>query len=400
MTEHLSPSTDSPRTAIRFEEDRFLEYPAIRWSLSHLKDLAATTPVSRRPGTPDIFGAAEAAASERLDAMRFTDLDGRSRTWSASLEETHTDGILVLHRGRCLYEKYFGALQSDLPHACFSITKSYVATLAATLVHEGALDEQQSISHYLPELAGTAFADASLRECLDMQVGIAYLENYADPNTDFWAYSRASGLRPYARGATAARSIQEYLHGLRKLGHHGTVFAYKSVNTEVLSWVITRICGETLSGMLSRRIWSRIGCEHDANLVVDSKGVEMAGAGLSACLRDLAKFGELMRCDGAWHSAQVIPAAVVADIRRGSDRSRFAPAGYTLLSGYSYRSMWWISHNEFGVFEGRGIHGQRLYIAPRAELVIARFASHPTAANSANDPITLPAFLALAKQLA
>jgi CubicO group peptidase (beta-lactamase class C family) len=400
MTEHLSPSADSPQPPIRFEDDRFLEYPANRWSLSHLRDLAATTPVSRGAGTPGDLGAAPAAAQEKLDAMRFTDLDGRIRAWSASLQDTRTDGILVLHRGRCLYEKYFGALQSDLPHACFSITKSYVATLAATLVHEGALDEQQKISHYLPELAGTAFADASLRECLDMQVGIAYLENYADPATDFWAYSRASGLRPYARGATAARSIQEYLRGLRKLGNHGTVFAYKTVNTEVLSWVMTRICGESLSGLLSDRIWSRIGCEYDANLVVDSDGVEMAGAGLSACLRDLARFGELMRCDGAWHSAQVIPAAVVADIRRGSDRSRFAPAGYTLLSGYSYRSMWWISHNEFGVYEGRGIHGQRLYIAPRAELVIARFASHPTAANSANDPITLPAFLALAKQLA
>ena len=184
------------------------------------------------------------------------------------------------------------------------------------------------------------------------------------------------------------------------MGDHGTAFAYKTVNTEVLSWVMTRICGESLSSMLSRRLWSRLGCEHDANLVVDSNGVEMAGAGLSACLRDLAKFGELMRCDGAWHSTQIIPAAVVADIRRGSDRSRFAPAGYTLLTGYSYRSMWWVSHNEFVVFEGRGIHGQRLYIAPRAQLVIARFASHPTAANSANDPITLPAFLALAKQLA
>jgi CubicO group peptidase (beta-lactamase class C family) len=400
MTKQISPDADSPHPPIRFEDDRFLEYPAIRWSLSHLKDLAATTPVSHGPGTPDSLGAAGAAVQDSLDAMSFTDLDGRSRTWSASLQDTRTDGILVLHRGRCLYEKYFGALQPDLPHACFSITKSYVATLAATLVHEGTLDEQQTIAHYLPELAGTAFADASLRECLDMQVGIAYQENYADPNTDFWAYSRASGLRPYAQGATGARGVHEYLRGLRKLGPHGTVFAYKTVNTEVLSWVMTRVCGEPLSGMLSRRIWSRIGCEQDANLVVDSNGVEMAGAGLSACLRDLARFGELMRCDGAWHSAQVIPAAVVADIRRGSDRSRFSPAGYTLLSGYSYRSMWWISHNEFGVFEGRGIHGQRLYIAPRAQLVVARFASHPTAANSANDPITLPALLALAKQLA
>ena len=103
----------------------------------------------------------------------------------------------------------------------------------------------------------------------------------------------------------------------------------------------------------------------------------------------------MMRCDGAWRGRQVIPAAVVADITRGADPGKFAMAGYTLLPGYSYRNMWWVSHDSLGVYEGRGIHGQRLYIAPAAELVIARFCSHPIAASSANDPVTLPAFRAL-----
>ena len=106
-----------------------------------------------------------------------------------------------------------------------------------------------------------------------------------------------------------------------------------------------------------------------------------------------------MRCEGAWGGKQVIPAEVIADIRRGSDPAKFAPAGYTLLPGYSYRNMWWVSHNPLGVFEGRGIHGQRLYIAPKAELVITRFASHPVASSAANDPITLPAFAAMSHML-
>jgi CubicO group peptidase (beta-lactamase class C family) len=399
MTDRTLP-TGEPQPPIRFEDDRFFAYPAIRWSLSHLPELARTAIVAHRPGVGSAWHAADSSAEAALDALPFMDLDGHERTWSASLADTYADGIVVLHRGRCLYEKYFGALESDWPHACFSITKSYVATLAAALVHEGALDGQARISHYLPELAGTAFADASLREVMDMQVGIDYAENYADPDTDFWAYSRASGLRPYSGAASGPRTIHEYLRGLKKTGSHGVAFAYKSVNTEVLSWVITRVCAESLRALLSRRIWSRIGCEGDANLVVDSEGTEMAGAGLCARLRDLARFGELMRCEGACQSTQVIPAAVVADIRRGGERGRVVQAGYQLLGGYSYRNMWWVSHNEFGMFEARGIHGQRLYIAPGAELVIARFASHPTAANSANDPISLPAFLALARHLA
>jgi CubicO group peptidase (beta-lactamase class C family) len=127
--------------------------------------------------------------------------------------------------------------------------------------------------------------------------------------------------------------------------------------------------------------------------------VEMGGAGLSANLRDLCRFGELLRCEGAWNRRQILPAAVIADIRRGSDPGKFAQAGYALLPGYSYRNMWWVSHNSMDMFEARGIHGQRLYIAPRAELVIARFASHPIATSMANDPITLPAFAAVAQWL-
>jgi CubicO group peptidase (beta-lactamase class C family) len=94
-----------------------------------------------------------------------------------------------------------------------------------------------------------------------------------------------------------------------------------------------------------------------------------------------------------------VPAAVVADIRRGSDPAKFAKAGYTLLPGYSYRSMWWVAHDELDAFEARGIHGQRLYIAPKAQMVVARFASHPIASSAANDPVTLPALRALGRML-
>jgi CubicO group peptidase (beta-lactamase class C family) len=90
---------------------------------------------------------------------------------------------------------------------------------------------------------------------------------------------------------------------------------------------------------------------------------------------------------------------VVADIRRGGDVGRFAKAGYQLLPGYSYHNMWWVGPQELGIYEARGIHGQRLYIAPKSELVIARFASHPVAASAANDPITLAAFAALTRLL-
>jgi CubicO group peptidase (beta-lactamase class C family) len=388
-----------PAKQIRFEDDRFLEFPQIRWSLSHMRELTPTAAVWRGTRAASDLGTASRGTEADIDSMTFQDMHGRTRNWNNSLKDTYTDGIVVLHRGRRIYERYFGALQPQLPHACFSITKSYAATLAATLIQERALDENKTVSHYLPEMAGTAYQDATLRQVLDMQIGVAYSELYSDPRAHIWDYARAGGLRPRAADYKGPKSFYEYLMTLRPEGAHGSGFAYKTVNTEVMCWVMKRIVGVGLAEMLSQRIWSRIGCEEDGCITVDSIGVPMGGGGLNAGLRDLCRFGELLRCEGAYQGEQIIPAAVVADIRRGSDPAKFAVAGYTLLPGYSYRNMWWVSHNPHGMFEARGIHGQRLYIAPRAELVIARFSSHPIATSAANDPITLPAFAALSALL-
>ena len=331
-----------------------------------------------------------------IDAIAFDDPQGTRHTWADSLAHTYTDGIIVLHRGVRIYERYFGALQPQRPHSCFSITKSYAATLAATLIHERTLDENKPVAYYLPEMAATAYEDATLREVLDMQVGVQARKITRIRRRKFGTtLSRAGGLRARGPEYAGPSNYYEYLVTLRKSGSHGEIFEYKTVNTEVLCWVMQRVTGIPLAEMLSQRIWAPIGCEEDGYVAVDSIGVVMGGGGLSATLRDLCRFGELMRCEGAWRGKQVIPAGVIADIRRGSDPAKFV--GYTLLPGYSYRNMWWVTHNALGAFEARGIHGQRLHIAPRADLVIARFCSHPIATSAANDPVTLPAFDAVTR---
>jgi CubicO group peptidase (beta-lactamase class C family) len=301
----------------------------------------------------------------------------------------------VLHRGKLVYERYVGAGQPHVPHACFSVTKSYAATLCAMLVHEGLLDDRKTIPHWLPEMQGTAYADASLRQVMDMQIGVAYSEAYSDPDAEIWKFARAGGFKPRPVGYQGPQNLYEYLQTLRKEGAHGEAFAYKTVNTELMCWVMKRATGVGLADMLSERIWQHLGCEEDAYVSVDSIGVPFGGGGLSATTRDLARFGELMRCEGAVGGRQIIAAEVVADCARGESPAKFAKAGYTLIPGYSYRNMWWVTHNAHGAYEARGIHGQRLYIAPKAELVVARFASHPISYSAANDPITVPALMAL-----
>jgi CubicO group peptidase (beta-lactamase class C family) len=120
---------------------------------------------------------------------------------------------------------------------------------------------------------------------------------------------------------------------------------------------------------------------------------------MNLTLRDLARFGETMRLDGRFNGQQIVPKSIVDDIRRGGHRESFGRAGYRTLPGGSYRTMWWVLHNANGAYSARGIHGQGLYIDPKAEMVIARFASHHQAANSNYDATSLPAYQAVADLL-
>jgi CubicO group peptidase (beta-lactamase class C family) len=113
----------------------------------------------------------------------------------------------------------------------------------------------------------------------------------------------------------------------------------------------------------------------------------------------MARFGEMIRLGGKWQGQQVVPRAVIDDIRGGASREAFVHGGYTTLPGWSYHNQWWISHDDHGAFMARGIHGQAIYVDPKAEMVIARFASHPLASNLLLDPTSLPAYRAVAEYL-
>ncbi|MBB6305579.1 MULTISPECIES: serine hydrolase domain-containing protein [Rhizobium] len=375
---------------VTYESDTFLDFPQIRWSLSHMRELRPTLNVRRGGSVSSPLEYED--MSETIDALTFTDMNGRVRTFADALFDTYTDGFLVLRRGRIIYERYFGALQRHLPHACHSITKSYAGTLAASFVHEGVLDDQNTILSYLPELRGTAWEDATLRQVMDMRTGLNYSEEYSDSDASVWKYARASGWRPRSGNYDGPKTIYDYLKTITKNGAHGKALAYKTVNTEVMTWVLERVTGRAFADLLHERLWAPLGCEEDGYILTDAAGTAIAGAGLSATLRDMARFGELMRREGAWGGKQLIPASVVQDVQQHTDLTRSVNAD-------EYRSMWWGAPKEMGGFLAAGIHGQRLYVLPDHELLIARFASHPIASASASEPIIAPQMVALTRLL-
>ncbi|MCZ0733854.1 serine hydrolase domain-containing protein [Phreatobacter sp. AB_2022a] len=386
------PPTDR---IVAFADGSFRSFPQSRWAWSNMRQLVPTVAVWRGPGPASALPRAEID----LDPLRFTTMDGQPMTFAEAVAATYADGILVLHRGRVVYERYCGALEAHKPHIAMSVTKSFVGTLAGALVADGLVDAEAPVTRYVAELGRSAFGDASVRQVMDMTTGLRYTEVYTDETSGVWGLRKANGMAAREPGYSGAATLYDFLVAQEKQGEHGAAFAYKTVNTDVLAWILRRASGRSLADLLAERIWSQLGAEEDAFFTVDSIGTESGGGGLNTTLRDLARFGEMMRCRGAFNGRQIVAESAVADIMRGGDPEKFKPAGYATLPGWSYRSMWWVSHNAHGAYMARGIHGQSIYVDPKAETVIVRYGSHPQAGNVANDPVTLPAFMAVAKAL-
>jgi CubicO group peptidase (beta-lactamase class C family) len=387
---------------IKFEDGSYFRFPQLRWSFSNWRQLKQSVPLRRGPGAATAFTRAERAD---IDGLTFIPLgkpyfQNNQMTWKASLAANYTDAIVVLHKGKIVYERYFGVTTAETQHIAFSVTKSYVGTLAAILVAEGKLDPEKPVTAYVPELAASGFGDATVRQVMDMTTGIAFDETYTNPNADIVRHARAGGVSPRPPGYDGPDGFLAFLMTIGKQGEHGERFTYRTANTDALGWIVARAGGASLRDQLESRIWSKLGAEQDAAMNVDAQGTVFGGGGLMLSARDMARFGEMMRLGGKWQGRQVVPASAIADIVRGGGVTEFAKNGlYPTLPGWSYRNQWWISHNANGAYMARGIHGQALYIDPKAEMVIARFASHPVAGNVAFDPTSIPAYHALALYL-
>ena len=382
---------------VRQTDGSYYQFPRSRWSFSNMRSLFPTINMRRGAGHPSALPEHQ---RDDLDAVTFVPIGGTERMrWDSALSASYADAILIMHRGVIVYERYFGVTTRHTPHMSFSMTKSYYGTLAAMLVAEGSLDENAAVAHYIPELSNSGFGDATVRQILDMTTAIRYSEDYTNPNAEVFSFALAGGIFPRPAGYSGPDGFYAYLPTIEKDGQHGAQFSYKSVNTEVLGWLIARVTGRNPVDVLQERIWGRLGAEEDAYMLTDSHGTGWAAGGLNATLRDHARFGEMMRQGGHLNGQQIVPEAVVARIRQGASRTDFASAGYRMLPGWSYRDQWWVSHNGNGAFAARGVHGQTIYIDPAAEMVIVRLASHPMAANAAMDPVSLPAYQAIADHL-
>ena len=369
-----------PTAASRIGPGNWSRLPWLRWShlnrsrmLPNVAVWRGDGPVADLPEAPQDLGAlpvvvAKDQAVHRLDAV---------------LPALHCNAFVVIHRGRLVWERYWNGMLREDRHMLASVSKSVCALVAGSLAAAGAIDLSRTLSTYVPETAATAIGGATLQQLMDMTAAITRPEmSWRNPEIggqDGGLYE-ALGLLPMRDGAPDSLSamVAQRPRDPAAAGH-GARFFYDNAQTEAVAWALARATGMDPALLVQDLLWRHLGADRDAFIVVDRLGMPSLSGGVAMTARDLARLGEVIRRGGAASSGrQLVPPAFLADLSGGGNRAHFAPTPYARdLPGGSYRSFWYLGHDEAGTMLANGRYGQRLWVSPRHELVVAQFSSIP-----------------------
>ena len=345
------------------------------WYMQHAREVSPTADVSS-PRQP-VLALPEEPLD--LDAVRVGRGDGDAWTMREMLDRARVDGVLVLREGRIVYERYLRGMTAETPHLSQSVTKAVTSCVVAGLVEAGSLAVDDAVAAHVPELAHSAYGDATLRHLLDMTVGIRYEDDLDRPQYDGARLCRLQGVQP-ALAEDEPGSAYDFAATTRKEGEHGVLFHYVSLNTIVLGWVMERATGVSVPELIRKHLWSKLGAEHDAYVLLDGAGSAQLDGGLACSLRDLSRFGLMLAQSGRLAGVQVVPECWLDDVRRNGDKAAFAAAAETWgggdYDGCSYRSCFWVREMaDHTVFSAVGWLGQRVYVNQEAGVVVTLFSS-------------------------
>ncbi|MBM9593577.1 serine hydrolase domain-containing protein [Roseitranquillus sediminis] len=307
-------------------------------------------------------------AKQDLEGEVSMEADGKTYDLYDFLALNNVTGMIVLQDGEVVYETYQRGNTPETRWMSMSVAKSITSTLVGAAIedgHIGSVDDM--VVEYVPALEGSAYDGVSIRDVLLMASGVQWNETYTDPTSD-----RRDLLR--AQIAQEPGGAMEVMAALPRAGEPGTIHNYSTGETQVLGEVVYGAVGGPLADYLSEQIWKPYGMEADANWWLDSPdGVEIGGSGISATLRDYARFGQFFLEGGV------------------IDGERVLPEGWTDMAGQKqtlddgtvidYGLMWWPGWTEGSTADGAyaaiGIQGQNVYINPTRNVVIATHMAQP-----------------------
>lgn len=288
------------------------------------------------------------------------EVDGETFSLDDYFQRPASRGLIVLQGDEVLLERYGSGNTPETRWITFSVTKSVTSLLIGAAIHDGYIGSvDEHVTDYIPRLKGSAYEGVKIRDILHMASGVAWNEDYADPESDVAQAGAANGVE-----------LTEYLATLPREAQPGTRFNYNTGETNLVGELLRAAIGNNASRYLENKIWRPFGMEHDAYWLLSSAGgVETGGCCINATLRDYARIGRFVLADGVLPSGErVVPENWISDSVTPSQGSE------------NYGYLWWL-YDE-GAFSARGIFQQRIFIDPARDAVIA---THGNALNATGD---------------
>lgn len=279
-------------------------------------------------------------------------------------DEQSIGSLVVLHKGQLIYEGYGLGFTPDSKWTSFSVAKSFTSTMVGAAIKQGhikSLDDK--VTDYIPSMSGSAYDDVTVEQLLTMTSGVAWNEDYSDPNSDVSKFN-------FTQPIDGVDITASYMRELGRAVPAGERWLYSTGETNLIGLLVSQATGQTLSSYLSDTVWSKIGVEQDATWVLGPTEHEISGCCIQASTKDYARFGQFV-LDGAMINGEsIVPEGWFA--KATTKQADIGQEG----RGYGYQ--WWTWDD--GSFQGRGIFGQGIYIHPEAQLVIAVNSSWSSAA--------------------
>ncbi len=300
------------------------------------------------------------ASERRLQNFQF-ESRGNSYDLYDFMALNRVSGLLVVKDGAVAFEQYALGNDEHTRWMSMSVVKSITATLVGAAIQDGFIESlDDPLARYLPQFAGSAYDGVTIRQLLHMASGVAWNETYTDQASD-----RRAMLE--AQIAQQPGAILQLMAGLERAAAPGSRWNYSTGETSVVGALVNAATGESVASYLSRKIWQPFGMEEDASWWLDAPdGQEIGGSGLSATLRDYARFGLFMLNNGEIHGESILPPGWV------QEATAWPTIGGELVD-YGY--MWWLLDE--GAYAAIGIFGQFIYVHPQDKLVIAMWSAQP-----------------------
>ena len=368
---------------------------SVRW---HLRNMS-TLPALIMPRGRAVYDLPTGAAQ---DVENFTfEHQGAKLRLGEAMQADCIDGYIVIQNGEVLFERYYDGFAAHDHHIWFSMTKSLISTTFGIAQAEFGIDESKSPAEFLPELAGSVFADVSIRNVLNMVTALNYTEEYDEmtPGSVHFEYFRRLGFMGDFELLAIDPNISDEPRGVRDMlprfeqaadATTGAMFQYQSPNVDVIGWLIERVTSRPLIDYMREKLWAPLATEHDGVFTVDVSFAPVATGGFNSTLRDAARFGLMALGDGKLGDTQIVPKSWIedtyamdaADNKAGAAAVNADPNHERFIDGFTgYRSFWWQFDQSQNERIAMGVHGQVIYVNKAKNLVIANFASPQQTAN-------------------